>query len=64
MRSGSTAMTYPLVLTVEADSELNLADGDERNNCVYEINALVATAPDFCMSSPFALGCGVVTGGS
>ena len=30
-----------IVLNIEAGAELNLADGDERNNSVYEINELV-----------------------
>jgi allantoinase len=45
-----------LVLNIEAGAELNLADGDERNNSVYEINELVEEAPDFCMSSHFDFG--------
>lgn len=45
-----------VVLNLEAGSELNLADGDERNNSVYEINELVEAGPDFCMSSHFDYG--------
>ena len=45
-----------LVLNIEAGAELNQADGDERNNSVYEINELVEEGPDFCMSSHFDFG--------
>lgn len=42
-----------IVLNIEVGAELNQADGDERNNSVYEINELVEEGPDFCMSSHF-----------
>ena len=45
-----------VVLNIEAGAELNLADGDERNNSIYEINELVESVPDFCMSSHFDYG--------
>jgi len=45
-----------VVINIEAGAELNLADGDERNNSVYEINELVEAVPDFCMSSHFDYG--------
>ena len=53
---GEARVAISLVLYLEAGSELNLADGDERNNSVYEINELVESAPDFCMSSHFDYG--------
>lgn len=42
-----------IVLNVECGAELNLGDGDERNNSVYEINELVEAVPDVCMRSHF-----------
>ncbi len=53
---GGARVAISMVLNIEAGAELNQADGDERNNSVYEINELVEQGPDFCMSSHFDFG--------
>ena len=53
---GGARVAVSIVLNIEAGAELNQADGDERNNSVYEINELVEQGPDFCMSSHFDFG--------
>jgi allantoinase len=45
-----------LVLNVEAGSELSLADGDERNESIYEIVEPVEGAPNYCLASHFDYG--------
>lgn len=45
-----------LVMNLEAGSELSLADGDERNETVYEIIEPVEGAPNYCLSSHFDYG--------
>ncbi|OLT26877.1 chitin deacetylase [Nocardiopsis sp. CNR-923] len=42
-----------LVLNVEAGAELSTADGDERNESVYEIDEPVAVVPNPCLASHF-----------
>jgi peptidoglycan/xylan/chitin deacetylase (PgdA/CDA1 family) len=45
-----------VVLNVEEGAELSLADGDERNEPVYEVVEEVVGAPDPCMESHFEYG--------
>ena len=45
-----------LVLNVEAGSELSVADGDERNESVYEIVEPVEEVPNYCLASHFSYG--------
>lgn len=45
-----------IVVNVEAGSELSLADGDERNESLYEIVEPVEGAPNPCLSSHFDYG--------
>ena len=45
-----------IVLNVEAGSELSLADGDERNESVYEIVEPVEGVPNHCLASHFDYG--------
>lgn len=44
------------VVNVEEGAELSLADGDERNEHLYEINEEVVGAQDLCMTSHFGYG--------
>ena len=45
-----------LVLNVEEGAELSLADGDERNESIYEIIEPVQGAPNHCLASHFDYG--------
>lgn len=45
-----------IVVNVEAGSELSLADGDEKNESVYEIIEPVEGVPNFCLNSHFDYG--------
>jgi peptidoglycan/xylan/chitin deacetylase (PgdA/CDA1 family) len=45
-----------IVLNVEAGSELSIADGDERNESIYEIVEPVEGVPNYCLSSHFDYG--------
>ena len=45
-----------LVINVEAGAELSLADGDERNESVYEIVEPVDRVPNHCLASHFDYG--------
>src|SRR5262245_60844821 len=45
-----------LVVNVEAGSELSVADGDERNESIYEIVELVEKVPNYCLASHFDYG--------
>ena len=45
-----------VVVNIEAGSELSLADGDERNESVYEIIEPVEGVPNFCLNSHFDYG--------
>src|SRR5262245_13699308 len=42
-----------LVVNVEAGSELSVADGDARNESIYEIVELVEKVPNYCLASHF-----------
>jgi peptidoglycan/xylan/chitin deacetylase (PgdA/CDA1 family) len=45
-----------LVVNVEAGSELSVADGDERNESIYEIVEAVDGVPNYCLASHFDYG--------
>src|SRR5262245_28677071 len=45
-----------LVVNVETGSELSVADGDERNESIYEIVELVEGIPNYCLASHFDYG--------
>lgn len=45
-----------VVINVEAGAELSLADGDERNEAVYEIVEPVEGVPNYCLNSHFDYG--------
>jgi len=49
-------LAVSIVVNVEEGAELSIADGDERNESVYEIREEVAGAADLCMESHFAYG--------
>jgi peptidoglycan/xylan/chitin deacetylase (PgdA/CDA1 family) len=53
---GGARVAVSLVQNVEAGSELSLADGDERNESVYEINEPVEGVPNHCLASHFDYG--------
>ncbi len=53
---GSARVAVSLVVNVEAGSELSLADGDERNESVYEIVESVEGVPNHCLASHFEYG--------
>jgi hypothetical protein len=44
------------VVNVEEGAELSVADGDERNEAVYEVTDEVLDAPDPCRDSHFEYG--------
>src|SRR5260221_4601757 len=45
-----------IVVNVEEGAELSIADGDERNEAVYEVADEVVGLPDGCMESHFEYG--------
>ncbi len=53
---GSARVAVSLVLNVEEGAELSLADGDERNEAVYEIVEPVEGVPNHCLASHFDYG--------
>ncbi len=53
---GSARVAVSLVVNVEAGSELSLADGDERNESVYENVEPVEGVPNHCLASHFEYG--------
>jgi allantoinase len=53
---GNALVAVSLVLNVEAGSELSLADGDERNESIYEIVEPVDGVPNYCLASHFDYG--------
>ena len=53
---GGARVAVSLVLNIETGAELSLADGDERNESLYEINELVEGVPDPCLASHFDYG--------
>lgn len=53
---GGARIAVSVVINAEAGSELSLAQGDERNETVYEIIEPVSGAPNPCLSSHFDYG--------
>ncbi len=53
---GNARVAVSLVVNVEAGSELSLADGDERNEAIYEIVEPVDGVPNYCLASHFEYG--------
>ncbi|WP_269537748.1 polysaccharide deacetylase family protein [Cerasicoccus fimbriatus] len=53
---GGARVAVSIVVAVEAGAELSLADGDERNESVYEIIEPVEHVPNTGLSSHFAYG--------
>jgi allantoinase len=49
-------LAVSFVVNVEEGAELSIADGDERNESIHEIDVEVAGAVDFCMETHFAYG--------
>lgn len=53
---GGAGLAVSVVVNIEEGAELSLADGDERNESVYEAVELVEGARDLCMESHFEYG--------
>ncbi len=53
---GGARVALSVVVNVEEGAELSLADGDERNERIYEIVEEVEGAPDLCLASHFEYG--------
>ena len=53
---GDARVAVSLVLNVEEGAELSIADGDERNEKVYEVVDEVESIPDPCLESHFGYG--------
>ncbi|MFK7893770.1 MAG: polysaccharide deacetylase family protein [Granulosicoccus sp.] len=53
---GGNRLAVSVVVNVEEGAELSIADGDERNESVYEMREEVEDAADLCMESHFAYG--------
>lgn len=53
---GGARLAVSFVLNFEEGAELSIADGDERNEPVYEVKEEVRGAPDPCMSSHYEYG--------
>ncbi|WP_240722476.1 polysaccharide deacetylase family protein [Poseidonocella sp. HB161398] len=53
---GGARLAVSFVLNFEEGAELSIADGDERNEPVYEVRDEVLGAPDPCMGSHFEYG--------
>ena len=53
---GGARVAVSLVLNVEAGAELSLADGDERNEAIHDINEPVEGVPNLCLASHFEYG--------
>lgn len=53
---GGARLAVSFVLNFEEGAELSIADGDERNESVYEVQDEVRGAPDPCMTSHFEYG--------
>ncbi len=53
---GAARVAVSLVVNVEEGAELSVADGDERNEAVYEVTDEVRGAPDPCRDSHFEYG--------
>lgn len=53
---GGARLAVSFVVNVEEGAELSIADGDERNESVYEAREEVVGAPDPCMESHYGYG--------
>jgi allantoinase len=53
---GGARLAVSFVVNVEEGAELSIADGDERNESVYEAREEVVGAPDPCMESHYSYG--------
>jgi len=53
---GGARLAVSFVLNFEEGAELSIADGDERNEPVYEVRDEVIGAPDPCMTSHYEYG--------
>lgn len=53
---GQARVAVSIVLNVEEGAELSLADGDERNETIYEIIEPVEGTPNHCLASHFDYG--------
>ncbi len=53
---GNARVAISVVINIEAGAELSLADGDERNESIYEIIEEVEGVPNFCLQSHFDYG--------
>lgn len=49
-------LVVSVVVNVEEGAELSIADGDERNESLYEVREEVVDYPDLCMESHFGYG--------
>ncbi|MFT7060315.1 MAG: peptidoglycan/xylan/chitin deacetylase (PgdA/CDA1 family) [Pseudorhodobacter sp.] len=53
---GAAQLAVSFVVNVEEGAELSIADGDERNESIYEIREEVIGHPDPCMETHFTYG--------
>ena len=53
---GDARVAVSLVVNVEEGAELSLADGDERNESIYEIVETIEGVPNPCLESHFGYG--------
>ncbi|MEZ5660056.1 MAG: polysaccharide deacetylase family protein [Burkholderiaceae bacterium] len=53
---GGAGLAVSLVLNIEEGAELSVADGDERNETVHEVEQPVSGVPDLCLASHFEYG--------
>ncbi len=53
---GDARVAVSLVINFEEGAELSVADGDERNESVHEVQELVVGRPDRCLESHFDYG--------
>jgi len=53
---GGARVAVSLVINLETGAELSLADGDERNEAVFDIVYPVEGVPNYCLSSHFDYG--------
>lgn len=53
---GGARVAVSFVVNVEEGAELSIADGDERNESVYEVQDEVRDGPDPCLASHFEYG--------
>lgn len=53
---GGAGLAVSVVLNIEEGAELSVADGDERNETVHEVEQPVGPVPDLCLASHFEYG--------